>query len=317
MIDSAFTPSLPAYPCYIGAGSQGAFTTVDKATVSVLDRGFIFGDGIYEVITVYGGKPFRFAPHMARLERSLAEVRIPNPRTREQWQDLAQQLIAINIIANNAYAIRASGQNDAHNHLLYLQLTRGVALRDHVMPQGIEPTVFMMRSPLKLPTDKQREDGVACVTAHDFRWEKAHIKSTSLLGNVFARQISFDVGATETVMFRGEYLSEGASSNVWVVKDGCVMGPPKDHRVLEGIRYGLIEELCKSDGVPFELRRITRQEVLEADELLLSSATKEVLPICSLDGRAVGSGKPGPVYAKLYAAYQAAKQAECGDSSLE
>jgi D-alanine transaminase len=304
--------SLPAYPCYLGTGSQGQFTTVDKATVSVLDRGFIFGDGIYEVITVYGGQPFRFAPHMARLARSLAEVRIPNPFSQAQWLALAEQLVAIDSGASSAESIRANGQNDAKNYLLYLQITRGVALRDHVMPQGIEPTAFMMRSPLNLPSGQARDKGVACVTAADFRWEKAHIKSTSLLGNVFARQISFDAGATETVMFRGEHLSEAASSNVWVIKEGAVFGPPKDHRVLEGIRYGLMEEMCRRCGIPFALRPITRDEVLHADELLLSSATKEVLPITQLDGSPVGSGKPGAVYAKLYAAYQAAKQAECG-----
>lgn len=306
--------SIPPLPCYLGNGSQGQFTTVDKATVSVLDRGFIFGDGIYEVITVYGGKPFRFEPHMARLARSLSEVRIPNPFTQPQWLALAEQLIAIESIAHGTDSIRAHGQNDSKNYLIYLQITRGVALRDHVMPQGIVPTVFMMRSPLNLPVAQAREQGVSCVTADDFRWEKAHIKSTSLLGNVFARMISFDVGATETVMFRGDALSEGASSNVWVVKDGGVFGPPKDHRVLEGIRYGLIEEMCRACGLGFALRRVSRQEVMEADELLLSSATKEVLPITQLDGRAVGSGKPGAVYAKLYAAYQAAKQAECGVS---
>jgi D-alanine transaminase len=308
------SPSIPPLPCYLGSGSQGQFTTVDKATVSVLDRGFIFGDGIYEVITVYGGKPFRFEPHMARLARSLSEVRIPNPFMLPQWLTLAEQLIAIESVALSADSIRANGQNDSKNYLIYLQITRGVALRDHAMPQGIAPTVFMMRSPLNLPVAQAREQGVSCVTADDFRWEKAHIKSTSLLGNVFARMISFDVGATETVMFRGDALSEGASSNVWVVKDGGVFGPPKDHRVLEGIRYGLIEEMCRACGLDFALRRITRQEVMEADELLLSSATKEVLPITQLDGRAVGSGKPGAVYAKLYAAYQAAKQAECGVS---
>lgn len=306
------TAQLPAYPCYLGSGAHGQITTVDKATVSVLDRGFIFGDGIYEVITVYGGKPFRFAPHMARLERSLVEVRIPNPHSREQWLNLVEQLIAIDSGAFNAENKTAGDHNGHQNYLIYLQITRGVALRDHVMPQGIEPTVFMMRSPLNLPSAKAREQGVACVTAADFRWEKAHIKSTSLLGNVFARQISFDAGATETVMFRGANLSEGASSNVWLVKDGCVFGPPKDHRVLEGIRYGLIEEICRASGIPFALRPITREEVLCADELLLSSATKEVLPITRLDGQAVGQGVPGAVYAKLYSAYQAAKQAECG-----
>ena len=147
----------------------------------------------------------------------------------------------------------------------------------------------------------------------DFRWEKAHIKSTSLLGAVLSRQISADVGATETVMFRQGFLSEASSSNVWVVVQGKVLGPPKDHLVLEGIRYGLMAELCQRQGLPFELRRISRAEVMAADELLLSSATKEVLAITTLDGRPVGhgplAGKPGPIYAQLYEAYQLAKQA--------
>jgi D-alanine transaminase len=200
-----------------------------------------------------------------------------------------------------------SNDISSQNWLIYLQVTRGVALRDHVMPKDIEPTVFMMRSPLPMPSAAQREQGVACVTADDFRWQKAHIKSTSLLGSVFARQISFDAGVTETVMFRGDYLSEASSSNVWVVKDGAVIGVPKDHLVLEGIRFGLIEEICKAQGIPFVLRRISRAEVLAADELLLSSATKEVLAITKLDGKPVGRGLPGPVYQRLYAGYQAAK----------
>jgi D-alanine transaminase len=160
---------------------------------------------------------------------------------------------------------------------------------------------------MKLPTEAQRRQGVACVTADDFRWDKAHIKSTSLLGAVFARQISFDAGALETVMFRDGFLSEAAASNVWVVKDGKVLGTPKDNLVLEGIRYGLIEDICRARGIPFELRRIRREEVQHADELLLSSATKEVLPVTLLDGQAVGSGQPGPVYAELMAGYNEAK----------
>ena len=141
-------------------------------------------------------------------------------------------------------------------------------MRDHVMPTDITPTVFVMTNVMKPPTAAQRSEGVACVTAADFRWEKAHIKSTSLLGAVFARQISFDAGAIETVMFRGDYLSEAAASNVWIVKDGVVMGPPKDNLVLEGIRFSLIEEICRTQGIPFQLRRITRAEVLAADEVL-------------------------------------------------
>jgi D-alanine transaminase len=309
MIDD-IQQALPAYPCYLGRGARGQFTTIDKAQISVMDRGFIFGDGVYEVCAVYDGKPFRFVQHMARLERSLAELRIPNPHTQDEWLDLVQQLIAINSIAIKAYSIPASGHFSSQNWLIYLQITRGVALRDHAMPQEITPTVFMMRSPLSMPSAAARAQGVACITADDFRWHKAHIKSTSLLGAVLSRQLSVDAGAAETVMFREGFLSEASSSNVWVVKNGQVLGVPKDNLVLEGIRYGLIEEICASCGIPFELRRISREEVFAADELLLSSATKEVLPITQLDGQRIGNGQPGSVYAQLYAAYQAAKITE-------
>ena len=289
--------ALPDTPCYL----NGDFSTLSNAKVSVLDRGFIFGDGIYEVLPAYAGRLFRFAQHMARLDRSLAELRIANPLTHAQWREIAHKLIA-------DYARAASVKAINGNQLIYIQITRGVALRDHAMLAGLRPTVFVMVSPLNLPSPEQRERGVACVTADDFRWEKAHIKSTSLLGAVFARQISADAGALETVMFRGGQLSEAAASNVWIVKDGTVMGPPKDNLVLEGIRYGLIEEICRAAGIGFELRRISRAEVLAADELLLSSATKEILPVTVLDGQPVGSGRPGPVYARLYAAYRQATE---------
>jgi len=297
---------LPPLPCYL----NGDYTTLPNAKVSVMDRGFIFGDGVYEVVPVYGGRPFCFEQHMARLDRSLAELRIANPHTREQWRGIVTQLVA-----NDDHSTLGKGQNDSNspaNHLIYVQITRGVALRDHVMPADITPTVFVMASAMKLPTPEQRAKGVACVTADDFRWKKAHIKSVSLLGAVFSRQISADAGAAETVMFRDGFLSEAAASNVWVVKDGVVMGPPKDHLVLEGIRYSLIEDLCRAQGIPFTLRRISREEVHAADELLLSSATKEVLPITTLDGAPVGHGetrgRPGPVYERLYAGYQQAKK---------
>jgi D-alanine transaminase len=299
--------NLPPYPCYLGRGLQGEYTTVDQAKISVMDRGFIFGDGVYEVFVVYSGKPFRLSQHMARLERSLAELRIPNPHSREQWLAMVEQLMTPKSIALCADSMPENANISSQNALIYLQITRGVAMRDHVMPKDIAPTVFMMRSPLSMPSGQQREQGVACVSADDFRWEKAHIKSTSLLGSVFARQISFDAGAAETVMFRQGYLSEAASSNVWLVKDGAVIGVVKDNLVLEGIRFGLIEEICKAQGISFSLRRISRDEVFAADELLLSSATKEVLPITLLDGKPVGSGLPGPVYHQLYAGYQAAK----------
>ncbi|MDP3760529.1 MAG: D-amino acid aminotransferase [Ramlibacter sp.] len=291
------TTNLPDLPCYL----NGEFTNLREAKVSVMDRGFIFGDGVYEVVPVYAGKPFRFAEHMTRLDRSLGELRIANPMSHDQWRGLVDRLIA-------AYAGKLGKAPGDTDQLVYLQVTRGVAMRDHVMPAGITPTVFATSNKISPPSAADRAEGVACVSADDFRWKKAHIKSLSLAGSVLSRQMSADVGAAETVMFRDGFLSEGAAANVWVVKDGAVIGAPKDNLVLEGIRYGLIEELCRAEGIRFELRRISREEVFGADELLLSNATKEVLPVTRLDGSPIGTGKPGPIYGKLYAAYQLAKQ---------
>lgn len=289
--------TLPKLPCYL----NGDYTDLAHAKISVMDRGFIFGDGVYEVVPVYAGQLFRFEEHMARLERSLAEVRIDNPMTRHAWHAVAHQLIA-------AYSPSSDGPASDGNQLIYIQITRGVAMRDHAMPRDLTPTVFVMTSAMRLPAAAQREHGVTCVSADDFRWEKAHIKSVSLLGSVFARQISVDSDAAETIMFRRGFLSEASASNVWVVKNSSVFGPPRDHLVLAGIRYGLIESICRAQGLDFELRRIPRSEVFEADELILSSATKEVLAVTTLDGKAVGTGLPGPVYRRLLAGYQSAIQ---------
>lgn len=288
---------IPDLPCYL----NGEFTTLPNAKVSVLDRGFIFGDGVYEVVPVYAGRPFRFADHMARLDRSLKELRIANPMSHAEWRQLATKLVA-------AYAASTGVSAENTDQLVYIQVTRGVALRDHVMPPDVTPTVFVMTNRMKPPSAQDRQNGVACVTADDFRWQKAHIKSVSLLGSVFARQISADAGATETIMFRDGFLSEAAASNVWVVRGGEVLGAPRDNLVLEGIRYGLIEQLCRDAGIRFTLRRVSRDEVLGADEIILSSATKEVLPVTRLDGQPVGNGQPGPIYQKLHAGYQRAKQ---------
>jgi D-alanine transaminase len=289
--------NLPQLPCYL----NGQITNLRDAKVSVMDRGFIFGDGVYEVVPVYGAKPFRFEHHMARLARSLGELRIPNPMDAQAWRSLVDGLIA-------AYAHSQDAKPQEIDQLVYIQVTRGVAMRDHAMPPGLTPTVFATSSRITPPTPAQRADGVACVTADDFRWKKANIKSTSLAGAVLARQISADVGAAETVMFRDGFLSEGAAANVWIVKDAAVVGVPKDNLVLEGIRYGLIQQLCRDADIGFELRRIGRSEVFAADEVLLSNASKEILPVTLLDGQPIGTGKPGPIYASLYAGYQRAKQ---------
>ncbi|MBI5276927.1 MAG: D-amino acid aminotransferase [Burkholderiales bacterium] len=289
--------SLPDLPCHL----NGEFGTLATAKVSVMDRGFIFGDGVYEVVPVYAGRPFRFEEHMARLDRSCAEMRMANPKDRAGWRQLVAQLA-------EAYAQYAGKALEDTSQMVYLQLTRGVAMRDHAMPPGIEPTVFAFVNRLYIYPAEERAQGVACVTADDFRWKKAHIKSTSLAGAVLARQLSADEGANETIMFRDGFLSEGSSSNVWVVKDGVVLGPPRDNLVLQGIRYGVLEELCRLAGVPFELRRVSRDEVLAADEVLLSSATKEVIACTRLDGRPVGNGRPGPIYEQLFNGYQQAKR---------
>lgn len=287
--------------CYL----NGAYKPLAQAHVNVLDRGFVFGDGIYEVVPVYARKLFRFDEHMARLQRSLAKVRIENPLSREEWLDRCRKLAAA-----------LSETEGAEDQVIYLQVTRGVAPRDHVMPEGITPTVFMMANPMKHPTPEQRHGGVACTTARDFRWERGDIKSISLLANVMARQLSADHGAVETIMFRdgapgGPWLTEASASNVWIAKDGALLGPPKSEHVLEGIRVELLHELCEEEGVAYNLKPISEADVRLADEVILSSATKEVLPVTKLDGEAVGHGalrgKPGPVYARLYEAYQRAK----------
>lgn len=286
--------------CYL----NGEYTRVADAKVSVLDRGFLFGDGVYEAMPVYDRRIFRFDEHMARLDRSLAKLRIDNPHTSSQWLERMRRLIAA-----------LHEQTGAADQFLYLQVTRGVAPRDHVMPKDIAPTVFIMASPLRPPTAEQRHAGVACVSARDFRWERGDIKCTSLLGNVLARQISADAGAAETILFRDGFLTEAASSNVWIAKDGALIGPPKSEHVLEGIRVDLLRELCEDEGIGYSLRPIPESEVATADELLLSSSTKEVLAVTKLDGDPVGHGalrgKPGPVYARLYEAYQRAKRSQC------
>jgi D-alanine transaminase len=192
---------------------------------------------------------------------------------------------------------------------VYMQVTRGVARRDHAFPQGVPPTVFMMSSELAAIPPAQLQHGVAAVTLVDERWLHCDIKSTSLLGNVLARQAAVEAGAVECVMFRDGWLTEGSASNIWVVRDETVLAPPRDNRILEGIRYGLLQELCGLEGIRFEVRPVSRDEVVGADELMMSSATKEVLPITRLDGRPVGDGRTGPVFGRLHAAYQRAKAA--------
>jgi D-alanine transaminase len=282
---------IPGVPGESQVYLNGEFLRVDEAKVSVLDRGFIFGDGIYEVVPVYQGKAFRMAEHLNRLDRSLAALRITPPMDRAGWVDLIEQLLA---------------RTTLDTCIVYLQVTRGVAKRDHQFPATpVTPTVFGMISPWSPPPAAQRTQGLTAISIPDERWLHCEIKSVSLLGNVLAKQQAVDANADEVVQFRDGYLTEGSSTNIWVVSGGKLLAPPKNNLILEGIRYGLMGELAEAAGIPFESRRISQQEVESADELMLSSATKEVLAIVTLDGKPVGSGKPGPVFEQLRAGYDA------------
>lgn len=282
---------IPGVPGESQVYLNGEFLRVDEAKVSVLDRGFIFGDGIYEVVPVYQGKAFRMAEHLNRLDRSLAALRITPPMDRAGWVDLIEQLLA---------------RTTLDTCIVYLQVTRGVAKRDHQFPATpVTPTVFGMISAWSPPPAAQRTQGLTAISIPDERWLHCEIKSVSLLGNVLAKQQAVDANADEVVQFRDGYLTEGSSTNIWVVSGGKLLAPPKNNLILEGIRYGLMGELAEAAGIPFESRRISQQEVESADELMLSSATKEVLAIVTLDGKPVGSGKPGPVFEQLRAGYDA------------
>lgn len=271
---------------------NGRFLPIGEAHVSVLDRGFIYGDGVYELIPVYGGSPFRMRQHLTRLQRSLDGIGLSNPHSNAEWEDLVREMVARQPFADQA---------------VYFQVTRGVAKRDHAFPHGVPATVFMMSNPLVTPTPEQVERGVAVVTAEDNRWRRCDLKTISLLGNVLMRQLAAENDAVETVMFRDGFLTEASASNVLVVRDGCIIVPPKDNLILPGITYDATMEFAGDAGVPLETRPVSRDEALGADEMWLSSSTKEVLAITTVDGKPFGGGRPGPVFRRLWEVFQAKK----------
>ncbi len=283
--------------CYL----NGQWTALLDAKVSVLDRGFIFGDGVYEVIavdTVDGVRaPFRSQEHFARLQRSLDAVRIDNPLRPEQWLDLTAELIE---------------RHPWPRQLVYVQVTRGAARRDHPFPAGVQPTVFVSTSPWPTIPSEQIEHGVAAVTHVDERWLHCDIKSTSLLGNVLMKQYAIDQGASETVMLRDGYLTEGSSTNISVIKNGVISTPPKTVQILPGITVDGIGRIAQDHGVRVDVRPVAARELKDADEIWLSSSGREVLAIVSLDGAAVGTeanaGKPGPMYRTMHQWFQQAKR---------
>jgi D-alanine transaminase len=272
---------------------NGKVLPIEEAKVPVLDRGFIFGDGVYEVVPVYSRVAFRLEEHLARLERSLGATGIRNPFSRAQWREIVYRVV-------DAQPFDDQG--------VYFQVTRGVAKRDHAFPKNAEPTVFVMANPLVPPPAEQVEKGGRAISAEDNRWLRCDIKSTSLLGNCLLRELSAQAGATETILFRDGKLTEASSSNVFIVKGGTIVSPPKSNLILPGVTYDVVVELARANSLAIEIREVGEAEVRGADEVWVTSSSKEVFPIVELDGRKVGDGRPGPVFRRAYQLYQEFKQ---------
>lgn len=268
---------------------DGTFLPVEEARIPVLDRGFIFGDAIYELLPVYSRRPFRLHEHLRRLDANLAAIRLDSPCSTLRWRELIAEMIE---------------RNEPEDQTIYIQVTRGVAKRDHAFPEGVAPTVLIMSTPLATPPAEQVQNGVAAITVEDNRWLRCDIKATSLLANVLLRQQALDARAAEAILVRDGWLTEGAASNIFVVRDGNLLAPPKTSLMLPGITYDVVLELAASQGLNHEVRDISEKEVREAHELWMTSSTREVLAITALDGNPVGGGQPGPVFWRMYGWYQ-------------
>ena len=269
---------------------NGQFLPLDEARISPLDRGFLFGDGAYELIPVYSRRPFRLHEHLARLQRTLDGIRLANPHDVAAWTASIGELIR---------------RSPTEDQSIYLQVTRGAdRKRDHAFPADVTPTVFMMSTPLATPTAEQRAAGGAAITVVDNRWLRCDLKVLALLPNVLLRQQAIDSDSVEAILLRDGYLTEGAASNIFVVKDGVVLAPPKSHLLLPGVTYDVVLDLAARHGQPCVVREIEDHELRSADELWMTSSTREVFPLTRLDGQPVGSGRPGPVGEQMHAWYQ-------------
>jgi D-alanine transaminase len=276
---------MPLPICYL----NGEFTPLTQARVSPLDRAFLFGDAVYEVLPVYGSRPFRVREHLDRLNRSLAGIRMPPPLSHTEWAELCQGLIA---------------RNSAGDAYLYLQVTRGAELgRNHAWPEGLKPTLFAYITALEPVAPSFLESGVSAVTAADTRWARRDIKSTALLANILLKKLSADAGAFETILMENGELTEGSSTTVHVVRDGIIHTPPNGHHILPGTTRDVVTELAARLGVRVESARVSDAELRAADEIWLAFATRGVLPVTKLDGAAVGGGKPGPLFKRMSAAF--------------
>jgi len=276
---------------------NGRFLPLAEAKVPVLDRGFVFGDGVYELVPVYSRKPFRLDGHLRRLQGSLDGIRLANPHGVAAWRDLILRLVEL---------------QDFDDQSVYIQITRGTPVegqppRDHAFPKGVPPTVFMFAQPLVTATPAQKAAGVCAVSAVDNRWLRCNIKAISLLANILLRQQAVDADCAETVMLRDGFLTEGAASNIFVVKDGVLRAPPPSNLMLTGITYDVVLELAAAHGIPHEVRAISEAEVRDADELWMTSSTREVMAIVKLDGVPVGAGVPGPLARQMDTLYQTFK----------
>lgn len=279
---------------------NGDFLLLENARISVLDRGFLFGDGVYEVIPAYGGRLFRLSHHLRRLQGSLDGIRLHNPLDNQQWESILNELLERNQNPDNRLADQA----------VYLQVTRGVAAkRDHRFPPTVTPTVYANSFPLTAPDPQIAQQGIAAITLDDIRWQYCNIKAITLLPNVLLRQQAEEHDASEALLIRDDFVLEGSASNVFVVKDGVICTPPKGPQILPGITRDLVIELAAQHQLPHEVRNIRASELDSADEIWVTSSTREINPVTRLDGRSIGDGKPGPVWETMIRHFRTYKDA--------
>jgi D-alanine transaminase len=276
---------VPLPICYL----NGNYLPLAEARVSPLDRAFLFGDAVYEVLPIYASRPFRLREHLDRLNRSLTGIRMSAPLSHADWAQLCQELIS---------------RNSARDAYLYLQVTRGAEFgRNHAWPDGLQPTLFAYVTALEPVSPSLLEQGVSAVTATDTRWARRDIKSTALLANILLKKLSADAGAFETIMLENGELTEGSSTTVHVVTDGVIRTPPNGHRILPGTTRDVVTELAARLNLRCESSRVTNAALRAADEIWLAFATRGVLPVTTLDGAPVGTGKPGPLFKRMSTAF--------------
>jgi D-alanine transaminase len=276
---------MPLPVCYL----NGEYLALADARISPLDRAFLFGDAVYEVIPVYGARPFRLREHLDRLNRSLSAIRLGVPKTHAQWSEVCRDLVT---------------RNGGGDQYLYLQVSRGAEFgRNHAWPEGLEPTIFGYANRLEAPTPALSEDGVAAITAPDTRWARRDIKSTALLANVLLKKLATDAGAFETILLERGELTEGSSTTVHVVSRGEIHTPRNGHQILPGTTRDVVGELAERLGIVNRSARVTEIELRAASEIWLAFSTRGILPVTRLDGAPVGDGTPGPLFRRMHKAF--------------